>query len=120
MEGELAIRTELEMLRARSREQSSLIDRLNAEISVSRANSETGHASAAAASQVVPLNGAASAERALVPIRRRPRRLPRLRREIAVLQAQLEQAKGTSEAAAEAGKRAGNCRNARGAGIASP
>jgi uncharacterized coiled-coil protein SlyX len=45
-EGELAVRAELETLRSRVRDQSSLIDRLNAEVSAGRANS-TGKATLA-------------------------------------------------------------------------
>ena len=111
MEGELAVRTELEMLRARSRDQSSLIDRLNAEISVGRGNSETGHASAAAASQVVPLNGAVSPGDAHGADTSTAETVAALRREIAVLQALLDQAKGTSEAAVEANKHAANAKS---------
>ena len=110
LEGELAIRTELEVLRARSRDQASMIDRLNAEISVSRANSETRQAALSGPAQVVPSNGADNdsmnatsvsgdtADRDLAAADT----IATLRREVAVLQAQLNQAKVASDASAEA------------------
>ena len=110
LEGELAIRTELEVLRARSRDQASMIDRLNAEISVSRANSETRQAALSGPAQVVPSNGADkdsmnatsvsgdTADRDLAAAET----IATLRREVAVLQAQLNQAKVASDASAEA------------------
>ena len=111
IEGELAIRTELEVLRARSREQSSLIDRLNAEISVGRANSESSQGVAAASSHVVALNGAALSRDAGIADAAAAETVAVLRREVAVLQAQLDQAKGASEATAEATKLAANAEN---------
>ena len=116
LEGELAIRTELEVLRARGREQASLIDRLNAEISVSRANSATSQAALSAAGQVVPLNGAAkdslngtpAAGDATARDAAVAETIATLRREVAVLQAQLDQSKVASDATAEASKLAAN------------
>ena len=108
MEGQLAVLTELEVMRARSRDQSSLIDRLNAEISVNRANSETNRGAAAASPQIVSLNGAAPPGDSGIADPAATETVAALRREVAVLQAQLEQAKGASEAIAGAGNLAAN------------
>jgi uncharacterized coiled-coil protein SlyX len=108
LEGELAIRTELEVLRARSRDQSSLIDRLNAEISVGRANSETSHGAVAASSQVVPLNGTAAPTDMGVVDAAAAETVAALRHEVAVLRVQLDQAKGANDASADAVKLAAN------------
>ena len=98
-DGELAIRTELEMLRARAHDQASVIDRLNAEISVSRANS-----AAASSSSVVAMNGSTPSSPSIFSSET-DGQIADLRREIAVLQTQLEQAKAVSDAfAAQASK----------------
>jgi hypothetical protein len=103
LDGELAIRTELEMLRSRTRDQASQLDRLNAEISVSRANA----ASADQGGIVVPFDSPAPSPSifgagASVSMGESEVLIASQRREIAVLQAQLEHAKSMGEAAAAA------------------
>lgn len=118
-EGDLAIRTELEVLRARSREQASLIDRLNGEIVRLRAeahsalsSSDEGNAThtpgigASGAKRVSanePANdtGSPAAEHSVTDDE-----IARLRTELGELQAQLERARETGAALVEASQRA--------------